>query len=175
MKNLIRIALATGVAALGASAFIPNVNAQTANVDFTGVVPSSCVVSAPIAGSMVLGGINNSALTSNPASGGVRGGFTANCNSSVTLTVSGIVANASSYTADQVGALLFRNGTGTTAAKGVAMTAGVPSPVSGGTPSSVFSSGAADYTIDLNIINGYNVALPVGSYNTSVSVLLTPQ
>lgn len=168
MKNIIRIALGTTVAALGVVAFTPNANAQSVDVDFTGTIPVSCTIGSQSAGTLLLTAPRM--LASGGPGGGAKAAFTANCNAPASVKITSISANGSSYTAESVGALVWKGSTGLIfAAKGVAITNGVSNDVSGGGTQGV-AAGLDDYTVSLEISNAA-LPLPVGSYNTRVSVL----
>ncbi|MDD1413650.1 hypothetical protein MEN41_02940 [Dolichospermum sp. ST_con] len=90
MKNLRRLALVSSIAALGAVAFNPKAQAETADVTFSGNIPMSCSFSSTTGGSLVSsGGWVEAAGNSVPGlDTGTSGSTTLSCNGSATVSPS---------------------------------------------------------------------------------------
>ena len=89
MKNLRRLALVSSIAALGAVAFNPKAQAETADVTFSGNIPMSCSFSSTTAGTLAAsGGWVEAAGGIDGFDKGTSGSTTLTCNGSATVSPS---------------------------------------------------------------------------------------
>lgn len=92
VKNLRRLALVGGVAALSAVAFSPKAQAQTAEVDFNGTIPTTCTFTGTTSGSLASSPSKDWVEASNGSvSGfnlGTAGATSLTCNASASVSIS---------------------------------------------------------------------------------------
>ena len=181
MKNLRRLALVTGVAALSAVAFSPKAQAQTTNVDFSGTVPATCAINSTTTGT--LNYFNTKTLLADSMNG-TRGTINVTCNNGTTFTITGITNNGSVITGgtyaaniDAITATIsdgntfwFESAVSPNSSVSIPSTAviNVPSPAQTGPIT------GKNYNVGLVVTNTTN-PLKLGTYNVRVAVSLTPQ
>ncbi|MFM6000025.1 MAG: hypothetical protein ACKPCI_19910, partial [Dolichospermum sp.] len=88
MMNLGRLTLLTTVAAFSSIALNSQVQAQTANVDFFGVIPATCAVNSTTAGTLT--NIINGTLNPQRLETDTVGNINVSCNGGVKFAVTGI-------------------------------------------------------------------------------------
>jgi type 1 fimbria pilin len=168
MKNLRRLALVGGIAALSAVAFSPKAQAQTTNVDFTGSIPATCTINSTTPGTLALNAPYQfvAFAVSGP---GTPGRINVSCSAGTTFTINSIAnngtpaaifSNLSSNAAisDPSGVLIANYATGTTT-----------SPLQAGPIAN------KTYEVGVQLTNNGNTALPVGNYGLRVNISLAPQ
>lgn len=89
MKNLRRLALVSSIAALGAVAFNPKAQAETADVTFSGNIPFACSFSSTTPGALAVSGGWIEGATNIPGfDKGTAGSTTLSCNGPALVTPS---------------------------------------------------------------------------------------
>ncbi|MTJ12173.1 hypothetical protein FJR11_06100 [Anabaena sp. UHCC 0187] len=191
MKNLRRLALVAGVAALSAIAFSPKAQAQTANVDFSGSIGPACIINSVTNGTLVP--VGTQILAANSAFG-TPGNINVTCTNGTTFTITGITDNGSSLTTGTyatgislIAAQILDVGAGGTDPLGNPMDLtvaiaqvspdgnnGIGFPVGVAGPLQAAAITNKNYPVNLNLTkNGVN--LSSGFYKVRVGVALTPQ
>jgi len=178
MKNLRRLALVCGIAALSAVAFSPKAQAQTANVDFTGQVPATCTINSVTPGVLNYGG--TTALGADNSQG-TRGLINVTCNAGTTFAIANIANNGTPAAihnlVDGANAEVNDSFNGTTPARGsIAFTSNYTATLPLSTPGALQTGPITnkDYGVHLSVFRASG-NLPVGNYQYRVSVVLAPQ
>jgi hypothetical protein len=182
MKNLRRLALVTGIAALSAVAFSPKAQAQTANVDFNGSVGPTCTINSVTNGTLVQGSGSQAVAMIANGTIGTPGNINVTCLNGTTFAITGITDNGSILTngtyANSISAVYTQINDGATV-----VARGSVSPNS--TNGNLFVLGTAGSFQPSPITNkNYPVLMELstnapnlssGLYKVRVSVALTPQ
>lgn len=178
MINLSRSTLLTGIAALSSIALNSQVRAQTANVDFFGVVPASCAVNSITGGTLtniINGTVNPLKLETNTV-----GNINVSCNSGVKFAVTGIEDNGSTFTTktfsniDVITAKVEDSSNTEVATGNISPSAGTTNL---NTPGALQAGPitANDYGVKLSLQGNGDNTLPIGIYRIRVKVSLTPE
>ncbi|MTJ10168.1 hypothetical protein [Anabaena sp. UHCC 0204] len=185
MKNLRRLALVAGIA-LSAVAFSPKAQAQTADIDFNGTVPSNCTINFGTGGTLAASPtVPERAILSEDIAG-VPGNINVTCGGGVVFTVASVTDTGTSLTSgsyatnvDGVFAKVVDTATNTNVAYGEVSPSGraallnnppgVPGPLQAGPIVN------KNYGVWLSLFNIAGRTLSPGNYSVRVSVSLAPQ
>ena len=179
MKNLRRLALVGGIAALSAVAFSPKAQAQTANVDFNGSVGDACIINSVTNGTLVQ---NTPQVMLATDVAGTLGNINVTCLNGTTFTITGITNNGSILTngtyANGVSYVYadIRDGATVVARGDVSPDGTNVTPFPFGTAGSVQSSPITNknYSVRMELSKN-GTPLSSGLYKVRVGVALTPQ
>jgi hypothetical protein len=178
MINLGRLTFLTGIAALSSIALNSQAQAQTANVDFFGVIPSTCAVNSITAGTLtniIDGTLNPFRLETDTV-----GNINVTCNAGVKFAVTGIENNGSAFTTktfndiDVITAKVEDSSNTQVATGNISPSAGTTDL---STPGALQASPitANDYGVKLSLQGNGDNTLPIGIYRIRVKVNLTPE
>jgi hypothetical protein len=176
--NLGRLTFLTGIAALSSIALNSQAQAQTADVDFFGVIPSTCAVNEITGGTLtniIDGTLNPLRLETDTV-----GNINVTCNSGVKFAVTGIEDNGSAFTSkefsdiDVITAKVEDSSNTEVATGNISPSAGTTNL---NTPGALQASPitANDYGVKLSLQGNGDNTLPVGNYRIKVKVNLTPE
>jgi hypothetical protein len=179
MINLRRLALVASIATMGSVALSSQVQAQTADVDFTGRMEATCLVNSTTAGTLT--NIINGTLDPLKLETNTVGNIRVSCNAGVKFAVTGIEDNGSVFTTKT-----FSNIDVITAEVEDSSNANVATGSiypSGSDTNDLSTPGALqagpitsnDYGVKLSLQGNGDNTLPVGIYRIRVKVALTPQ
>jgi hypothetical protein len=178
MINLRRLALVASIATMGSVALSSQVQAQTADVDFTGRMEATCLVNSTTAGTLT--NIINGTLDPLKLETDSPGNINVSCNSGVKFAVTGIENNGSSFTTktfsniDVITAEVEDSSNANVATGNISPSAGTTSL---NTPGALQAGPITsnDYGVKLSLQGNGDNTLPVGIYRIRVKVALTPQ
>ncbi|MFM6221793.1 MAG: hypothetical protein ACKPJH_02150 [Dolichospermum sp.] len=179
MMNLGRLTLLTTVAAFSSIALNSQVQAQTANVDFFGVIPATCAVNSTTAGTLtniIDGTLNPQRLETDTV-----GNINVSCNGGVKFAVTGIENNGSAFTTKtfndiDVITAQVEDSSNTQVATGSISPSGAGAE-NLNTPGALQTGPitANDYGVKLTLQGNGENTLPVGVYRLRVKVNLSPE
>ncbi len=178
MINLRRLALVASIATMGSVALSSQVQAQTADVNFSGTMPATCLVNSTTAGTLT--NIINGTLNPLKLETDTVGNISVSCNAGVKFAVTGIEDNGSTFTTktfndiDLITAEVEDSNTANVATGNISPSAGTTSL---NTPGALQESPITDnnYGVKLSLRGNGDNTLPVGIYRIRVKVALTPQ
>ena len=176
--NLGRLTFLTGIAALSSIALNSQAQAQTADVDFFGVIPATCAVNSTTAGTLtniIDGTLNPFRLETDTV-----GNINVTCNTGVKFAVTGIENNGSDFTTktfsdiDVITAKVEDSSNTEVATGNISPSAGTTNL---NTPGALQASPitANDYGVKLSLQGNGDNTLPVGNYRIKVKVNVTPE
>ena len=178
MINLSRLTFLTVITAFSSIALNSQAQAQTADVDFFGVIPSTCVVNSITAGTLtnIIDGTLNPLRLETESVGNIN----VSCNSGVKFAVTGIENNGSDFTSkefsdiDVITAKVEDSSNTEVATGNISPSAGTTNL---NTPGALQASPitANDYGVKLSLQGNGDNTLPVGIYRIRVKVNLTPE
>jgi len=176
--NLGRLTFLTGMAALSSIALNSQAQAQTADVDFFGVIPSTCAVNSTTPGTLtnIIDGTLNSLRLETDTVGNIN----VSCNSGVKFAVTGIEDNGSTFTSkafsdiDVITAKVEDSSNTEVATGNISPSAGTTDL---STPGALQAGPitANDYGVKLSLQGNGDNTLPIGIYRIRVKVSLTPE
>lgn len=176
--NLGRLTFLTGIAALSSIALNSQAQAQTADVDFFGVIPSTCAVNEITGGTLtniIDGTLNPLKLETDTV-----GNINVTCNAGVKFAVTGIEDNGSTFTTktfndiDVITAKVEDSSNTQVATGNISPSAGTTDL---STPGALQAGPitANDYGVKLSLQGNGDNTLPIGIYKIRVKVNLTPE
>lgn len=176
--NLGRLTFLTGIATVSSIALSSPAPAQTANVDFFGVIPATCAVNNTTAGTLT--NIINGTLNPLRLETDTVGNINVTCNAGVKFAVTGIEDNGSTFTTktfndiDVITAVVEDSSNSQVATGNISPSAGTTDL---NTPGALQASPitANDYGVKLTLQGNGDNTLPVGIYRVRVKVNLAPE
>ena len=178
MINLRRLALVASIATMGSVALSSQVQAQTADVDFTGTMPATCLVNSTEGGTLT--NIINGTLDPLRLETNTPGNINITCNAGVIFAVAGIADNTSTFTTkefnniDIITAKVQDSSSNEVATGSISPSAGTSNLNTPGSPQTGLINGN-DYRVKLSLQGNDDNTLPVGDYKLRVTVSLTPR
>jgi hypothetical protein len=178
MINLRRLALVASIATMGSVALSSQVQAQTADVNFSGTMEATCLVNSTTVGTLT--NIINGTLDPLKLETDTVGNISVSCNAGVKFAVTGIEDNGSTFTTktfndiDLITAEVEDSNTANVATGNISPSAGTTSL---NTPGALQEGPITDnnYGVKLSLRGNGDNTLPVGIYRIRVKVALTPQ
>ena len=175
MINLSRLTFLTVITAFSGIALNSQAQAQTADVDFFGVIPSTCVVNSTTAGTLTNDTLNPFSLENDTV-----GNINVTCNTGVKFAVTGIEDSGSAFTTktfsdiDVITAKVEDSSDTEVATGNISPSAGTTNL---STPGALQASPitANDYGVKLSLQGNGDNTLPVGIYRIRVKVNLSPE
>ena len=175
MINLSRLTFLTVITAFSGIALNSQAQAQTADVDFFGVIPSTCVVNSTTAGTLTNDTLNPFRLETDTV-----GTINVTCNTGVKFAVTGIEDSGSAFTTktfsdiDVITAKVEDSSDTEVATGNISPSAGTTNL---STPGALQASPitANDYGVKLSLQGNGDNTLPVGIYRIRVKVNLSPE
>ncbi|MDB9548880.1 hypothetical protein [Dolichospermum circinale] len=176
--NLGRLTLVTTIAAFSSIALNSQAQAQTADVDFFGVIPATCAVNSTTAGTLtniIDGTLNPLRLETDTV-----GNINVTCNTGIKFAVTAIENNGSEFTTkefsdiDVITAKVEDSNNTQIATGNISPSAGTTNL---STPGALQAGPitANDYGVKLSLQGNGNNTLPVGIYRIRVKVNLLPE
>ena len=178
MINLSRLTFLTVITALSSIALNSQAQAQTADVDFFGVIPSTCVVNSITAGTLtnIIDGTLNPLRLETESVGNIN----VSCNSGVKFAVTGIEDSGSAFTTktfsdiDVITAKVEDSSDTEVATGNISPSAGTTNL---STPGALQAGPitANDYGVKLSLQGNGDNTLPIGIYRIRVKVGISPE